>query len=47
VHVEAVCAMEGVSIGSNVSNAFLKMGFLGFGEVWWATFSTGVSKAER
>lgn len=47
MHVEAVCAVEGVNIGSNVSNAFLKRGFLGFGKVWWATFLTGVSQVER
>lgn len=47
MHVEAVCAVEGVNIGSNASDALLKRGFLGFGKVWWATFSVGVSKVER
>lgn len=31
--MEAISVVEGVDIGSSVSNALLKRGFLGFGKV--------------
>lgn len=34
MHMEAVCAVGGVDIGSNVSNALPKRCFLAFGKVW-------------
>lgn len=47
MHVEAVWGVEGVNIGTSVSNALLKWGFLGFGKLWRATCSIGVGKVER